>query len=56
MVYIGDRDVDIKVSHNFGIPSIYLNRTAKELDNNCPKPTFTIKRLNELYDILSIIQ
>ena len=56
MVYIGDRDVDIKVSHNFGIPSIYLNRTGKELDNNCPKPAFTIKRLDELHDILSIIQ
>ena len=54
MVYIGDRDRDIIACHNFGIPSIHINRDGKILDEDCPKPHYTIKKLGELLDIFPI--
>lgn len=54
MIYIGDREVDIMGAHNFGIPSVLINRTGKTLDESCPPPTYEISDLRELLDILPL--
>jgi HAD superfamily hydrolase (TIGR01549 family) len=56
MIYIGDREVDIKTAVNFGIPSIHLNRINHELEKDCPQPTYTIQNLDELINILPNIK
>ena len=54
MIYIGNAEVDIKTSSNFGIPVIWVNREQKELSKDCPTPEFIIKDLEGLFDLIPI--
>lgn len=52
MVYIGNSEVDIITGVNFNIPMVWINRENTPLPSSCPSPTFEIKSLTELPEML----
>jgi FMN phosphatase YigB (HAD superfamily) len=54
MVYIGNTPRDVQTGINFGIDSIWVNRTKEEFPQNHQKPTLTIQSIAEILPIISI--
>ncbi len=53
ILHIGDSTSDIKGSNGKGIDSCWINRNGRTWESEI-LPTFEIKNLRELYDVLSI--
>ena len=54
MVYIGNTLRDVQTGIDFGIDSIWVNRTNEEFPHNAQKPTFIIQSLTELLEIIEV--
>ncbi|TFF90982.1 MAG: HAD family hydrolase [Promethearchaeota archaeon] len=53
IIHIGDSQrADILGAKNVGLPTVYINRKNKNLDNSIPTPDFIIRDLKELLNIL----
>jgi putative hydrolase of the HAD superfamily len=52
-IFIGDSPaVDIAGAKGVGMAAIWLNRTGECLDESIPRPEYTVRRLEEIKEIL----
>lgn len=55
MIFLGDREKDIDVAANFGIPSIWINRSHASELKTINKPLFQVENLTNLLTKLPIL-
>lgn len=52
-IFIGDNPIiDIAGAKRVGMAAIWLNRTGERLDESIPRPEYTVRRLEEIREIL----